>query len=117
MCYCRPFRRSIWARAERQLKEMLSFSGDKGICYGIEYTREHEIFPKDWFAEPVELPFEDFSISMPRDYHAYLSQQYGDYMKLPPESQRYSVHGRYFIDLDRRWEIAELRRHLENKRS
>lgn len=117
MCYCRPFRRSIWARAERQLKEMLSFSGDKGICYGIEYTREHEIFPKDWFAEPVELPFEDFSISMPRDYHAYLSQQYGDYMKLPPESQRYSVHGRYFIDLDRRWEIDELRRHLENKRS
>ena len=110
--YCRPFRRTIWRRAEKQLEELLKYEGTQGICYGIEYTREHEVFPEDWFGKPLQLPFEDFTISMPRAYDAYLSRQYGDYMKLPPESQRNSVHGRYFVDLDKRWNLRDLRKHL-----
>ena len=113
--YCRPFRRAIWRRAEKQLEELLKYEGNQGICYGIEYTREHEVFPKEWFGEPLQLPFEDFTISMPRAYDAYLSKQYGDYMKLPPESERYSVHGRYFIDLDKRWDLRDLRKHLSKR--
>ena len=111
--YCRPFRNVIWKRAVKQLKSLLKYEGDKGICYGIEYTREHEIFPKEWFGNPVELPFEDFSVYMPQEYDAYLSRQYGDYMQFPPESQRYSIHGRYFVDLDKRWDLDDLRKHLK----
>lgn len=113
IAYCRPFRNIIWKRAVKQLKNLLKYEGDQGICFGIEYTREHEIFPKEWFGNPVELPFEDFSISMPQEYDAYLSRQYGDYMQFPPESQRYSIHGRYFVDLDKRWELDDLRKHLK----
>lgn len=55
------------------------------------------IFPRKWFAESAKLPFEDTEIRMPAGYHEYLSQQFGDYMKLPPVDQRVTHNG--FIDL------------------
>lgn len=107
--YCRPCRRQLWAKAQKKLQELLLIQGDQAICYGLEYTRRHEVFPKEWFGTPVEMPFEDFTVSMPENYDAYLRSQYGDYMQLPPEGQRYSVHGRYFVDLDRRLTIEEVK--------
>ena len=35
-----------------------------------------------------EMPFEDTTISMPRDPHPHLTLQFGDYMTLPPEEDR-----------------------------
>lgn len=107
--YCRPFRRHLWHRAEKMLLELLRYEGDQGICYGLEYTRKNEVFPKEWFGTPVELQFEDFTVSMPENYDTYLRSQYGDYMQLPPEDKRYSVHGRYFVDLDRRLTVDEVK--------
>lgn len=114
--YCRPFRRFQWHRAERYLKQLLELGGDQGFCYGLEMTREHEVFPMEWFGTPVEMPFEDFVVSMPQNYDAYLRQQYGDYMQLPPEDQRYSLHMRYFMDLEKRWTIEEAREHIHREK-
>lgn len=110
--YCRPFRHHQWRKAQRYLQQLLTSGGELGFCYGLEQTRPFEIFPMDWFGEPVEMPFEDFTISMPQCYDAYLRQQYGDYMQLPPEDQRYSLHLRHFMDLDQRLTVAEARQRI-----
>lgn len=51
-----------------------------------------EMFPKAWFGDGVELPFEDTTIICPIDYDKVLTQMYGDYMTLPPEDQRSQQH-------------------------
>lgn len=45
------------------------------------------------FENYIEVPFEDFSFCVVKDYHKYLTILYGDYMQLPPEEQRIPHHG------------------------
>lgn len=49
-------------------------------------------FPMNDFETTVDLPFEDAIIKCPVDYHDYLTIQFGDFMKLPPENQRTQHH-------------------------
>lgn len=49
-------------------------------------------FPKAYFQEFVNISFEDEDYIVPKKYHEYLSIAYGDYMKLPPESERENRH-------------------------
>lgn len=53
--------------------------------YGIGNTTNHNIkylFPQS------KILFEGKEFSAPGDVHAYLSKQYGDYMKIPPKEKR-----------------------------
>ena len=49
-------------------------------------------FPKSYFDESVEIEFETTTIACPKEWDLYLKQQFGDYMKLPPESKRKTAH-------------------------
>ena len=60
---------------------------------------ERLTFPSVWFDEGTCLPFEDTVIQCPADYGKYLSAQFGNYMELPPESERVQVH-KGTIDLE-----------------
>lgn len=60
---------------------------------------ERWYFPKEWFGDTVELPFEDVSIRCPIKYHEYLTKQFGDYMTPPPVEQQKAVHDG-FVDLE-----------------
>ena len=53
--------------------------------------RTREAFPV------IEIPFEDITVSVVRNYDAFLRPEYGDYMSLPPEGQRHN-HYAAFID-------------------
>ena len=44
--------------------------------------------PKEWYGEGKRYPFEDATFVGPVNAHEYLSHIFGDYMKLPPESER-----------------------------
>ena len=46
------------------------------------------IMPKDVYYPPIKGPFVDFEINLPHDPDAYLENQYGDYMTIPPEAGR-----------------------------
>lgn len=49
---------------------------------------------------PIQyLPFEDFMMPVPNDYHSYLSAQYTNYTNLPPESKRVG-HLPYMAEFD-----------------
>lgn len=57
------------------------------------------VFPKSIFDQYLEVPFEDTSIRVPKDYDRYLRMDFGDYMKLPPIDKQISVHDAEIIDL------------------
>ncbi len=56
-------------------------------------TRPAMPFPKSLLGNPVEIQFEDSLFFAPQEYKQLLTLLYGDYMKLPPESQRVPYHG------------------------
>lgn len=58
--------------------------------YGLR--KEKEIIDYSCFASTVELEFEGRKYSAPVGYKQYLTQMYGDYMKLPPIEERVAPH-------------------------
>lgn len=65
----------------------------------ISITRK--LYSKEWFASTIEVPFETGTIAVPVGYHEYLTQDFGNYMKLPPKEVQKSVHNIYISDMDR----------------
>jgi putative licD-family phosphotransferase len=65
--------------------------------------RAREIVPREYFKEPVSLTFEDTMINCPTKYKEYLSEIYGDYMKLPPVEDRVA-HNIELVSLNRNGE-------------
>ena len=61
-------------------------------CLGWGSKKESEGLLAEWFEERKEIEFEGMKVYGPQDYEGYLRFQYGDYMTLPPVSQRVSRH-------------------------
>lgn len=88
---------------------MQKIKGDSLLYYGAVDSIDIEIYPKEWFVESIMVPFEDFSIPIPKEYDSYLRQAYGNYMEYPPVEQRISQHFHYYVDLKRRLTIDEIK--------
>lgn len=104
----------IFWEYESQLR---TSKGDKLLCFDIQYAMEKELFKSEWFEKQIWVPFENTEISIMESYDQYLRQIYGDYMTLPPVEQRVSHHYQYFLDLDRRWSLDEIKLYLREKKS
>lgn len=76
-----------WARI---YDRAVSMSKDTGYCTVPTDIRHYfgHVMPKDVYLPPSKGPFEDMEINMPHDPDRYLKNQYGDYMKIPKESER-----------------------------
>lgn len=89
-----------------------AYSGEKCVCVtstkGLTFRRE-------WFEDPVYLDFEDIKIKVPKDYKAYLTLLYGDYMQLPPEDKRRSEHKRVYMNLDKKMTLEEVKKEINYK--
>lgn len=103
---------NLWRRRhpEKYLKAFVDFentykggSGEKCVCVT---QWEGRIFRTEWFRDVVEVPFEDTTILIPREYDAYLRLLYGEYMTPPPEDKRLA-HPHYLVDLDGRLTLQE----------
>ncbi len=55
-------------------------------------------FKKEWCEELTSYTFEGVTFPGPKDYDAYLTTHYGDYMTLPPEGSRENRHQIMKID-------------------
>lgn len=53
---------------------------------------EKVVFEKTLFDNRVKMRFEDDYFYVPAEYHKLLTQEYGDYMQLPPEEKRIYHH-------------------------
>lgn len=56
-------------------------------------------FPKKWLDEAVEMEFEGYKFPVPKEYDAYLTWLYGDYMQMIPVSERRTSHSMVLTDL------------------
>lgn len=56
------------------------------------YSQEKESIRADWVREIIRVPFEDTEFPIVKEYDAYLTHIYGDYMTPPLEKERHPVH-------------------------
>ena len=51
--------------------------------YGEQYIKNDFHFPKEWFSDLVEVPFETITIPIPREYDKILRLKIGDNYMTP----------------------------------
>ena len=71
-----------------------------GGLYGMTSFRTHSeklLWPKEWFDDVVEIPFEDTTISCPKMYDDILTKTYGDW-RTPVYNS--SIHEMYILDVN-----------------
>ena len=64
---------------------------------------EKGFFKREWFTQTIEMPFESMIFPMSKYYHEMLTQQYGDYMALPPEEERKCKIHAILIDTEKNY--------------
>ena len=105
----------FWSKKWQKYTEKFSF--DKSDYTGYVWSRNigRLIFDKVWFEDYVEMPFEDTTIRCPSGWDKYLSQHFGDYMKLPPESARLIHDNGGIVDLDKSYSYYQSKKQEEIK--
>lgn len=69
------------------------FSGSEYVGPLWFFTKpEKVLFKKSIFENMIKVPFEDGNFYVPANYDALLTQEYGDYMQLPPIEKRIYHH-------------------------
>lgn len=77
---------SYWLKQiDRNISEFSSETGNK-------YMVGDQIIDKEYFQGDITGKFEHVWVKFPQAYEKYLTETYGDYMKLPPLEQRVSNH-------------------------
>ena len=94
----------------RYVTEVKNTRGDKYISLEGDY-KEKEIYKKEWFDKTISLQFENIEVEASANYVEILTHVFGDYMQLPPVEKRISHHPHYFMDLERRWTIDEIKKY------
>jgi len=57
------------------------------------------VFPKSFFDEYVEIPFEGYMFKAIKEYDEFLHIIYGDYMQLPPvENRKKHMQKMYWLE-------------------
>lgn len=83
---------------------------DFKYCYWITPAKfRNGLFDKNFFEDPMDVPFEDTVLLGSRKIREYLAYRYGDYMKLPSEEQRKAAVHAFIYDTEK-----DYREYLEN---
>ena len=74
---------------------------DYVVGFSGAYSYKKECKPREMMQRLGLHTFEGVEVNVPQDYDEYLRQIYGDYMKLPPESEQQGRHGILYVDMGR----------------
>lgn len=94
------------------LEKLKNQDGDYWASYDGAYG-EREILLNKWVEDITTMEFEGRKIPIPIGYHNVLTQLYGNYMKLPPIEKRISLHPHYYLNLDKRFSLEEIKEILK----
>lgn len=91
---------SIWRYCEKQMTKYKFSECDfiTELCAGPHYMKNE--YPKEVFEKPLYVDFEGHKLPVPVGYDTYLKMAFGDYMNLPPESERECHHEFEVIDTE-----------------
>lgn len=71
-------------------------------CYWITPAKfKNGLFDKDFFENPVDVPFEDTILFGSEKIKEYLEYRYGDYMKLPSKKQQLAAVHAHIFDVNK----------------
>ncbi len=62
------------------------------VSIGLSKYNDDKPYPVNYFGTPKEVPFETSTMKVQEHVEDYLAAMFGDYMELPPESERKSLH-------------------------
>lgn len=111
------------------LREKLFTYEDSDACdtYLLRWGNRHIFYPKQFFGEPVYLPFEDGLFPAPRQYYRFLRRQFGDSWMIIPDASHQEDHSTFdnfhipcktfmadyapFIDYEQYWKDNAARKH------
>lgn len=74
------------------------------------YQYSNRIFDKRIFEHYIEMDFDGIKVMCIRDYDAYLSILFKNYMQLPPVEKRVCHHHHYFLDYEHGYTFDELKK-------
>lgn len=81
-----PFGKQYLPKKMISLLSVMKDGGDIANIFGRWGIKES--VDKEWYGNNVRYDFENLKLCGFKEYDKYLTQMYGDYMQLPPESQR-----------------------------
>lgn len=84
-------REKIFEYLNKKMEE-IPFGSTEYVVSTFGARMEKEIIEYSAFAQIIQVEFEGRMYNAPIGYDKYLTQMYGDYMKLPPESERVAPH-------------------------
>ena len=106
----KPFKKKFYSHFLKVEKRIQLQEGNFYIRYVTgDYPLNRIMHPKSWIEDTIEVPFEDFKINIPKNYHEYLTNEFGNYMQLPPIEKRGSNHFHYFVDLSKRLTFNDIK--------
>ena len=76
----------------RQYEKIVLSQPESRVYYEQSALPKVPFFEKCWCDEVTPYPFEDTEFPGPKEYDAFLSSLYGNYMELPPEDKRENRH-------------------------
>jgi len=88
-----------------ELRKKYPFSSSEDVLFSwtrhkTEDMRDKKnVFPYLDFSKTIKVQFEEQTINVPIGYDHYLRADYGDYLELPDEEKRVTVHPTVFIDI------------------
>lgn len=62
------------------------------VSFGARFRYKNSFYRKEFYSNPIYMPFEDTMLPVPQKYDELLTQIYGDYMTPPPVSERQGWH-------------------------
>ncbi|MBQ3424421.1 MAG: LicD family protein [Clostridia bacterium] len=84
----------MWLKLDRAMKAC-PVEGAKYYVNFMGFYKFRDMIEKSVYGRGALYPFEDGMFNGPEDYDTFLRHLYGDYMKLPPESER----NKHFTDI------------------
>ena len=91
----------FWSDLWKSIVSKYDFNKSIYTGYTWCYIKKCWIFPKKWFNSYIELPFEETTIRCPVSWDKYLTHQFGNYMKLPPEDERVNHSENAIVDCNK----------------